>query len=231
MVRITPDLGITLGQGWQHLKPLGMPGAAGLTGLNTGVQYQLFIDGPHEALGLVGLNVAWAHTGRVAALGAADFTTLSPTVNFGKGFGDLPASLSFVRPFAITGNLGFDFPVKTASAGMLNPDNFNYGFALEYSLPYLQCCVKDIGLAAPFNRLIPLVEVSFTTPINRVPASQTVGTIQPGIVWSGTYFQIGAEAILPINKLSGHGIGGVVQLHLYLDALFPRGIGKPLVEW
>jgi hypothetical protein len=228
--RITPDFGVTLGQGWTHLQPKGLPAVTGLSGLYTGAQYQLFIDGPHEALGLLGLDVTWAHTGRVAALGAPDFTTLSPTFNFGKGFGDLPPSFDFLRPFAVTGNLGFDFPTKTESAGDPNPNNFNYGFALEYSLPYLQCCVKDIGLRPPFSQLIPLVEVAFTTPINRV-SSRTVGTIQPGIIWSGTYFQIGAEAIIPVNKQSGHGFGGVVQLHFYLDDLFPRSIGKPISEW
>jgi hypothetical protein len=229
--RITPDFGIVIGQGWKHLQPQGLPAATGLSGLHTAAQYQLFVNGPHEMLGLVGLNVGWAHTGRVAALGAPDFTTLSPTFNFGKGFGDLAPSLAYLRPFAVTGNLGFDFPTKTESAGNPNPNNFNYGFAFEYSLPYLQCCVKDIGLRPPFNQLIPLVEVAFTTPINRIPASQTVGTIQPGIIWSGTYFQIGAEAILPVNKLSGRGIGGVVQFHVYLDDLFPRSIGKPISEW
>jgi hypothetical protein len=65
--------------------------------------------------------------------------------------------------------------------------------------------VKDIGLREPFNRLIPLVEVAFSTPINRVPANQTFGTIQPGIIWAGTYFQIGAEAIIPANRFTGHG--------------------------
>jgi hypothetical protein len=229
--RITPDLGFTIGQGWKYQQPQGSPAATGLTGLHTGAQYQLFIDGPHEALGLVGLNVNWAHTGRVATLGAPDFTTLSPTFNFGKGFGDIPPALTYLRPFAVTGNLGFDFPTKTESAGTPNPNNFNYGFAVEYSLPYLQCCVKDIGLRAPFSQLIPLVEVAFTTPINRVPASQTVGTIQPGIIWSGSYFQIGAEAILPVNKLSGRGVGGLIQFHVYLDDLFPRSIGKPISEW
>jgi hypothetical protein len=229
--RITPDLGFTIGQGWKYQQPEGSPAATGLSGLHTGAQYQLFIDGPHEALGLVGLNVNWAHTGRVATLGAPDFTTLSPTFNFGKGFGDIPPALTYLRPFAVTGNLGFDFPTKTESAGTPNPNNFNYGFAVEYSLPYLQCCVKDIGLRAPFSQLIPLVEVAFTTPINPVPASQTVGTIQPGIIWSGTYFQIGAEAILPVNKLSGHGFGGVIQFHVYLDDLFPRSIGRPISEW
>ena len=229
--RITPDTGVIIGDSWQRLKPSGLPAVTGLGPLRTEGQYQLFVNGPHEALGLVGLNVTWAHTGRVQALGAPDFTTLSPTFNFGKGMGDLPRSLPYLRPFAITGNLGFDFPTKVESAGVPNPNNFNYGFAFEYSFPYLQCCVKDIGLREPFNRLIPLVELAFSTPINRIPASQTIGTVQPGIIWAGQYFQIGAEAILPVNRLAGHGYGGVVQLHFYLDDLFPRSIGRPISEW
>jgi hypothetical protein len=229
--RITPDIGVTIRDQWQRLKPTGLPAVTGLGALQTGAQYQLFVNGPHEALGLVGLNATWAHTGRVQALGAPDFTTLSPTFDFGKGLGDLPRSLPYLRPFAITGNLGFDFPTKVESAGLPNPNTFNYGFAFEYSFPYLQCCVKDIGLRAPFNRLIPLVEVAFTTPINRVSASQTVGTIQPGVIWAGPYFQIGAEAILPATRLTGHGYGGVVQFHVYLDDLFPHSIGRPISEW
>jgi hypothetical protein len=229
--RITPDIGVTIRDQWQRLKSPDLPAVTGLGALQTGAQYQLFVDGPHEALGLLGLNVTWAHTGRVQALGAPDFTTLSPTFDFGKGLGDLPRSLPYLRPIAITGNLGFDFPTKVQSAGVPNPNTFNYGFAFEYSFPYLQCCVKDIGLRAPFNRLIPLVEVAFTTPINRVSGSQTIGTIQPGVIWAGSYFQIGAEAILPATRLTGHGYGGVVQFHVYLDDLFPRSIGRPISEW
>lgn len=229
--RITPRLGVTFGEGWTHLQPKGGAAVSGLGGLDTGVQYQLFVDAPHEAIGLLGLNVNWAHTGRVAALGAPDFTTLSPTFNFGKGFGDLPTSASYLRPIAVTGNLGFDFPTKTESAGSPNPDSFNYGFAFQYSLPYLQCCVKDVGLRPPFSQLIPLVEVAFSTPINRAAGLSTVGTIQPGIIWSGSYMQIGAEAIIPVNHASGKGFGGVVQLHFYLDDIFPKSLGKPIPEW
>jgi hypothetical protein len=124
------------------------------------------------------------------------------------------------------------FPTKVESAGVPNPNNFNYGFSFQYSLPYLQCCVKDIGLRPPFNQLIPLVEIAFTTPMNRVtPGVGTVGTIQPGVIWAGPYFQIGAEAILPATRLTGHGYGGVVQFHVYLDDLFPHSIGRPISEW
>ncbi len=88
--RITPNFGITIGDQWQRLKPAGLPAVTGLGPLETGAQYQLFVERTAPSTGLVGLNVTWAHTGRVQALGAPDFTTLSPTFNFGKGFGDLP---------------------------------------------------------------------------------------------------------------------------------------------
>jgi hypothetical protein len=228
--RITPNLGFTIGDEWQRLRAPGVPSVGGLGSLRTGAQYQLFIDGPHQALGLLGLNVTWGHTGR-ATVSAPDFTTLSPTFDFGKGFGDIPRSLPYLRPFAITGNLGFDFPTQATTAGVPNPNNFSYGFAFEYSFPYMECCVKDIGLRPPFSQLIPLVEVAFSTPISRAPANQTIGTIQPGIIWAGPYFQIGAEAIIPANRLTGHGYGGVVQLHFYLDDIFPRSIGRPISEW
>jgi len=117
--RITPDTGVTIRERWRYLQPPGLPAVTGLGGLQTGAQYQLFVNGPREALGLVGLNVTWAHTGRVQALGAPDFTTLSPTFDFGKGLGDLPRSLPYLRPFAITGNLGFDLGQKLSGIGSL----------------------------------------------------------------------------------------------------------------
>jgi hypothetical protein len=226
--RLTPDLGITLSNGWQHLKSPGVPGVTGLTGFSAELDYQFFTNVAHEATAVVGLNTSWAHTGRVQALGADDFTTLSPLVNYGKGFGDLPETMTWLRPIAVTGNLSFDFPTKTESAGNQKPNNFNYGFAFEYSLEYLQHHVKDVGLSAPFDRMIPLVEMSFSTALNRGQGGQTVGTIQPGVIWSGQYFQVGAEAIIPVNSASGHGVGAMVQLHFYLDDIFPNSIGRPL---
>jgi hypothetical protein len=226
--RLTPDIGITLSQGWQHLKVPGMPGVMGLTGFSTAIDWQFFTNPPHEATAMVGLHSSWAHTGRVQALGADDFTTLSPLLDFGKGFGDLPENLPWLRPFAVTGNLSLDFPTKTESNGNLHPNNFNYGFAFEYSLEYLQHHVKDIGLSAPFDRLTPIVEVSFSTALNRGMAGQTIGTVQPGIIWSGQNFQIGAEAIIPVTRQAGHGLGAIVQLHFYLDDIFPNSLGRPI---
>ena len=164
--RITPNFGISLGQGWKHLQVSGGPRASGLDALNAGAAFQFFTDGPHEATAVVGLNATFGHTGRLA-VGAPDFTTLSPTLAFGKGFGDLPSSLPCLRPIAVTGNLGLDLPTKGISAGTPNPNSVNYGFAFQYSLEYLQHQVQDVGLKPPFDRLIPLVEIAFTTGLDR----------------------------------------------------------------
>jgi hypothetical protein len=221
--RITRNLDFTLHTQWAQLHPVGAPATTSWGGLNSGLQYQLFVNDDRESMGLVGLNVSWAG-------GLRNVTTLTPTFDFGKGLGELPESLKFLRPLAVTGNLSFDFPTQTESAGAPNPNNFNYGFAFEYSLPYLQCCVKDVGLRHPFSQMIPLVEVAFSTPVNRNAGLKTTGTIQPGVIWSGKYYQIGAEAIIPANGATGHGLGAIVQLHWYLDDLFPHSIGQPILR-
>jgi hypothetical protein len=229
--RLTPDIGITLSNGWKYLQPKGMPAVTGLSGFRAELDYQFLLNAPHQAIGLIGISSNFAHTGRVQALGAPDFTTISPVIDIGKGFGDLPESVPWLRPLAITGTFSFDFPTKTQSAGSPNPNFINYGFSFQYSLEYLQYHVKDMGLSAPFDRLIPLVEVSFSTAVNRGVGGQTVGTIQPGVIWFGRYVQIGAEAIIPVTRLAGHGLGGVVQLHFYLDDIFPNSIGRPLFRY
>ena len=227
---ITPKLDFTLSNDWAHTRMPGMSTQTGLTGLTTGTQYQLFINAEHEAMALAAVDVTWGNTGRLAA-GAPAFTTISPTFDFGKGFGDLPNSLPWLRPFALTGNLSLNFPTETETNGTPNPNSFFYGFAIEYSIPYLQSQVRDLGLGPPFNRMIPLVEFALTSPFNRGQSGTTTGTVQPGIIWAGQYFQVGAEMIIPTNSLSGHGIGGVVQLHFYLDDLFPNSIGRPISQW
>lgn len=226
--RLTANLGLTLHEQWVHIKPSDQSSIQGLGVLNMGLQYQLFVDGPHQAMALAGLGVSWAHTG-AAATANPDFTTLTPTFDFGKGFGDLPGSLAWLRPLAVTGNLSVNFPTKAQSNGAPNPNAVNVGFAIEYSLEYLQHHVNDVGLRPPFDRVIPLVEVAVSSPFNRGQSGQTTGTVQPGFIWAGQYFQLGAEAIIPVNNRTGHGVGAVVQLHFFLDDLFPHTIGKPLL--
>ena len=108
-----------------------------------------------------------------------------------------------------------------------NPNNLVWGFALEYSIPYLQSFVQDMGWRAPFNRLIPIVEFNFSTALNRGQHG-TTGTINPGLLWAGQSIQIGVEALIPVNSRSGSKTGVIAQVHFFLDDIFPKSIGKPL---
>jgi hypothetical protein len=57
----------------------------------------------------------------------------------------------------------------------------------------------------------------------------TTGFISPGVIWIGDYFQVGVEALIPVNNQSGSGVGVVGQMYLYLDDIFPTTYGQPLI--
>ena len=59
-------------------------------------------------------------------------------------------------------------------------------------------------------------------------SAKTTGTINPGVIYVSNYYQIGLEAIVPINRDSGRSVGAMAQLHIYLDDLMPTTLGKPL---
>jgi hypothetical protein len=228
---VLPNLAIGFSQAYitQHVKDT--PSVGGWGNLNLNAMYQFFENDEHEAIVSASLGVQIGATGE-DRIGAQRFDTFTPAVNFGKGMGDLPDSMGLLKPFAITGVIGPGLPDRAETtvngAVQQNPNTFDWGFALEYSIPYLQSEVRNIGLGAPFNRMIPLVEVAMQTGLDRGQGGVTTGTVNPGVIWAGQTFQIGAEAMIPVNKLSGRGVGGIAQLHFYLDDMFPKVFAKPL---
>ncbi len=86
-----------------------MTGASGFQNLETTFKYRLFKSAEHEFVMSAGLNIEWGGSG-AQDVGAERFNVYTPTLYFGKGFGDLPASLSWARPFAITGQIGYAIP-------------------------------------------------------------------------------------------------------------------------
>jgi hypothetical protein len=237
--RITDNFGVSVGSTWTHLRPSGVPSQSGFQNLETTFKYQFLTLPEREFVMSAALAVEWGNTG-AAGVGAESFTTYTPTLFFGKGFGDLPDGFGWMRAFGLTGQVGYAVPSSSASF-TVDPDSgdvdidrhprfLNYGFSLQYSMPYLKSSVVDLGLPDFINRLVPIVEGSFQTPVgnNQGTGIGTTGTINPGVIWVGDYFQVALEAIVPINRASGTGVGGVAQLHLYLDDLFPKSIGAPL---
>lgn len=230
--RITPNLGIEAAQEFMVFNPKHEHEASGFGNLELSAKYQFVTSAEHEAILSFGTQVEIGGTGQ-QRVEADNFSTWTPAFFFGKGLGDLPDTLSLLRPVAVTGLVGVAFPTSASartSDGEIeeNPNVLQYGFALEYSLIYLQQQVKDLGLSAPFDRLIPLVEFSFGTPLNRGGSGQTTGTVNPGMIWSSKYVQFGVEAIVPINKRTAESVGVIGQVHFYLDDLFPRTLGRPL---
>ena len=243
--RITEDFAISFGSTYTFLGAID-PTAAGANGfqnLDTTFKYRVFKNAEHEFVMSVGLSVEWGGTG-ATNVGAEPFNTYIPNVYFGKGFGDLPDTLSWIRPVAITGQVGYAIPARnfTTTFGIdpdtgnqtidteFNPRVLNWGATIQYSMPYLKSVVVDLGLPDFINHLIPLVEATLQTPVANTLTSgtTTTGTINPGVIWVGNTFQFAVEALIPINRQSGTNVGMIAQLHLYLDDIDPRGIGRPI---
>jgi hypothetical protein len=244
--RITEDFAISVAPTWSRLYTPGGPamnGARGFQNLETLFKYRLFKNAELEFVMSAGLDIEWGGSG-AQGVGAERFNVYTPTIYFGKGFGDLPSSLNWARPFAITGQVGYSIPevskITTATFNSdtgeqdidteFNPRMLNWGATLQYSMPYLKSVVVDLGLPDFINRLIPIVEVSLQTPVSNAATFGTVttGTINPGIIYVGNKYQVAAEAMIPVNRQSGTSVGVIGQLHFYLDDIFPNTLGRPI---
>ena len=240
--RITEDFAVSFAPTWTRLSAPGGPagnGASGFQNIETTLKYRTYTNSEHEFVVSTGLTVEWGGSG-AQDVGADRFTTYTPTLYFGKGFGDLPASLNWARPFAITGQIGYAIP-GTSSTTTIDPDTGDadaeyhprvlvWGASLQYSLPYLKSAVADVGLPGFVNHLIPIVEVAMQTPVSNTLTSGTVttGTVNPGVLWVGQSMQVGIEAVIPVNSQSGKSVGVIGQLHFFLDDIFPKTIGRPI---
>ena len=175
---LTPTLAFTADSGWVHQSwPIGH--TSGPDKADIGLKYEAFRDNRHETLVSASLTWGIGHTGS-SAVGADAPNTIQPGVFFGKGFGDLPDSLSWLRPFAVTGAIVDEIPVGSTRATALasNPatgrfdsvlspgvETLHWGFSIQYSTLYLTSRFnggppKD----EPLNQLVPLVEFRFDSP-------------------------------------------------------------------
>ncbi len=220
---IFPNFALSVMDGptWQS------PGGYGWLSLATEAKYNFFCVPEHEFMGSVGFAVIWGHTGTGAQITYTN--TYSPVLDLGKGLGDLPTSLNLLRPFAVTAQVNSNTPGQAVTNGVQNATTISYGFTLQYSLPYYNSHVGEIGNGF-IKHLVPIAEGVFTTPIaNVAPGTQvTTGTIQPGVIYMANSWQFALEAVVPINGASGHGIGVVGELHFFFDDIFPNTLGKPI---
>jgi hypothetical protein len=222
---ITPGLSVVIGSGptWEH------PGGYGWNALDTELQYQALCVPDAEFMVKVGFDVSWAGTGTGILAGSGGQNTYSPLVDGGFGFGWLPPALKSLRPFAITAEFSTTSPGQDVTTGVPNVSTFNWGFTIQYSLPYFSSHVAAIDNDF-LKHLIPVAEFTFQTPIHNGGAAgqPQTGFFQPGAVYITDKWQLALEAMVPMTGASGHGVGVIGQVDFYLDDIFPDSLGRPI---
>jgi hypothetical protein len=236
---LTPTVGVVFDNSW-IARNWGVAKRAGFDVTSVGIKWEVYRNNPHETL--VSVNLLWG----IGNSGAQGVDTkapnlIKPGLFLGKGFGDVPDGLSWLRPFGVTGavvlehpaggissNLGFD-PVTGQLGPMLtrNVDILHWGFAVEFSTLYLTSrFTGGPPKEEPLNQFVPLVEFAFDS----APGRKSVATMNPGVSYVAVAWQLAVEAIVPLNNVSGRDIGGRAQLLFFLDDLAPSLFGKPLLS-
>lgn len=242
--RITRNFGISLDYGWgvqqiDHAKT-----QTGFGNLSATAKYQACLSPDHEFIVALGVEREFGRTG-TSHTGADEYGATTPTLYFGKGLGDVP--VDWLRPFAVTGQFSYSVADKALKAtqvtdpdtGMVglqynsgNPNQWFGGISLQYSLPYLQSQVKDLGLPGFVGRLTPLVEITWSSPATSPSTQGTTWTIAPGVLYSADTYQLGVELLVPANRAAGTNVGVIAQFHMFLDDLLPDSVlGRPLFDF
>lgn len=229
---ITPNFGLGLNWGYNLDAVHGGKTAGGFGNLSLTAKYQTYVNAPHEFILSLGLVREFGGTGNTNH-GADRFGSTEPTMYMGKGLGDLP--IGMLRPLAITGELGYNFQDVKQNSTQDNQGGQNgvdAAISIQYSMPYLQSQVKDLGLPDFFNHLVPLVELTWSVPTGGVMfPSPTTFTVAPGVIYMADSWQFGVEALIPGNTAAGTHVGVIAMFHLFFDDIFPNSLGKPLIDW
>lgn len=231
---ITADLQVSIGS--EGVTFQRNPRATGFANIEVGTKYVFYQNAEHEFIVSGGVNVEIGGTGSSAtsALPADQFTTVTPTLYVGKGFGDL--TTEWLRPFAVTGSVSYAIPTVLHDPidGSQVPNVVTYGGSIQYSLLYRNAFVEEVP--SVFNKLIPTFEGVFSTPVANTGPSMdgdfsvhdTTGIVGPSLYYVGSTYEIGVMAQVPINRASGLHPGVMAIVDFFLDDIAPDTLGKPL---
>ena len=216
---VTSDFSAVLSTDYQDLVPGGLPTLHGADNVTVAAAYQLYENDNSESIGLLQLVDTIGNSGSQAI--GTPYSTYTPEFALGQGFGEISAN--WLKPVALTGALSESFPTDSSV-----PRTLNWAFSVQYSIPYLQNFVRYVGLKAPFNNMIPIIEFPMQTCLDRGCHGQTTGYVAPGVIWINHYFQWGVELQVPVNHRTGNSVGILFGIDFYLDDIAPHGIGAPL---
>lgn len=213
---LTPTVSVGIESGWIH-RNWGVAQHSGFDTTALTVKDLLYKNDLHEVMISAALTWGIGHSG-AQGVHANKPDIIQPGIFFGKGFGDLPDGLAWLRPFAVTGAVTLEHPMTGTSinygideqTGELGPmltrnvDTLHWGFSLQYSTFYLTSRYTPGKLPKnePLYQFIPLVEFAFDSP----RGEKTAATMNPGLAYVGGAWQLAAEAIVPLNSEGGRTI-------------------------
>ncbi len=247
---ITSNTALIFNDGYGVMQQTGSKTQAGFQNLYVTGKWQAYTNAAHEFVVSLGLIREIGGTGTTHT-GGDRYGSTAPSAYFGKGLGDLP--IGFFRPLAVTGELNYivaDHKLKalpqqqpagstiapgfdTGIAAQFNNGNNNAwsaGISVQYSIPYLQSQVKDLGLPSFLGNLVPLVEFTWSAPASTPSAKGTTWTAAPGVIYLANWGEVGVEALIPLNRTTGTTVGAVALVHFFLDDLLPTTLGKPIFQ-
>jgi hypothetical protein len=222
--KLADTFSITLDSEWDSISPSDPeePQTTGFNNLGITLKDAFYINPGHEAILSAALE-ATAPTG-TADVGSEHDWSFKPFVLYGKGLGDLPRSLKYLRPFAVQGDAGFEIAIDHDRT-----TTFTHDITLEYSIPYLQAFVTDVGLGWPFKNLLPVTEFNFEHGINGEGQGKSTIITTPGIVYMDRYVELGVAGRFPLNDTAHQelewGVIGIVDL--FIDDIFPASKWQP----
>src|SRR3954453_3289265 len=219
---ITDRFGIFVEEDYTRLDRVRAGTASGWQNLAVSAKYLAVLDLPREFLLTLGLAREFGDTG-ARRVGASPSGATIPQVFFGKGLGDF--DIGYLRPLAVTG-----YAAYLAADSRPRPDLALGGLTVQYSIPYLQSKVQSFDLPDLIRGLTPMTEFVFSTPTGKSFGARTNVLFGPGVSYAGEGYEIAIEALIPVTRATGRGVGITAQLHLSLDFLAPDTIGRPLLS-
>ncbi|HZP41084.1 MAG TPA: hypothetical protein VFD84_06195 [Candidatus Binatia bacterium] len=223
--KISDRFSLTLDSSWNELSPREReePHESGFDNLGITGKYAFWIDPAREAIASVALE-ATAPVGSADA-GAEKDWSFKPFLLYGKGAGDLPPSLRYLRPFAVQGDAGFEVSIDHDRT-----TTFAHDIAIQYSIPYLQSFVRDFGLRWPLNALIAVTEFNFEHPVHGGGVGEAVVTTTPGVVYVDRRIELGIAGRFPLSGAAHRELDwGVIGLvDVFIDDLLPWTRWQPI---
>lgn len=210
---IFPHFGISVGTNYKRLRLVDSFNT-GFDNVEIGAKYEFYTDHDRNFLLSAGLIAEIGGTGR-REIGAHSHTEIAPILYFGKGMADLSDEYQYIRPIVITGLLSPSY-----CTGARKFENIELGLSFQYHLRNLNHDCHNFFHYDFLNYVIPLVEFPLEMGITGECRGKVLGTVNPGVLFSGHYMQLGFEAMIPVNKRSGSHVGALIQVHFFLDNMF-----------